>query len=336
MRRPIVQIIGQGGKDLIPGWGPALISVSWTDVDGGDSDELNITYSVSAPFQDSPAEGTRYRLLYGWDVSGLRDGGVYTYQSDTLEGDPESGYTLTITARASDFVDADKTVDSEHFEDTTVGEIIRQVAGKAGRQATVDPSIANIKVPYRLRWKQSSLGFAKELAEEFGGTLKPANGSWLVPRRNAGTTAGGAIMPTIVIPFRENQSFGITSEARGKYKDIGAGFFDVLKGVQELFEGTSIGSAARFLNLHPARTKEEAEHAGKAQGAEQARGTVSGSFEADGSITAMGGAPVKLMGFGASRDAADLVAASIEHTVSFEEDGGWLMMVEVENRERKT
>ncbi|MDX3978932.1 hypothetical protein [Shinella sp.] len=246
MRRPIVQIIGQSGIDLIPGWGSALISVSWTDVDGGDSDELNITYSVSAPFPDSPAEGTRYRLIYGWDLSGLRDGGLYTYQSDTLGGDPETGYM-----------------------------------------------------------------------------------------RNAGTTASGAVMPTIVIPYRLNQNFSITSEARGKYKDIGAGYFDPSKGIQELFEGGSIGSASRYLNLHPARTKDEAEYAGKAQGAEQARGTFSGSFEADGSVTAMSGAPVKLDGFGASRDAADLVAASIEHNVTFEENGGWTMMVEVENRQRK-
>ncbi len=332
MRRPIVQIIGQSGSDLIPGWGQALISVSWTDVDGGDSDELEITYAVSPPFQDSPAEGTRYQLLYGWDTGALRDGGLYTYQSDTLGGDPEGGYTLTITARASDFVDADKAVESEHFDDMTVGEIIRKVAQDAGRDATVDPSIANIKVPYRLRFNQSSLGFAKELAEEFGGTLKPANGRWLVPKRNAGTTAGGTVMPTIVIPFRQNQSFSLTSEAKGKYKDIGSGFFDPLKGVQDLFEGTSIGSAARYFNLHPARTKDEAEYAGKAQGAELARDSVTGSFEADGDVTAMAGAPVKLSGFGSSRDAADLVAASIQHTITFEEDGGWTMSVEVENR----
>lgn len=241
-------------------------------------------------------------------------------------------YTLTITARASDFVDADKAVDSEHFDDMTVGDIIRKVARRAGRDVTADPSIANINVPYRLRHNQSSLGFAKELAEEFGGTLKPANGRWLVAKRNAGTTASGTVMPTIVIPFHENQSFSLTSEAKGKYKDIGAGFFDPLKGIQELFEGTSIGTAARFLNLHPARTKEEAEYAGKAQGVEQARGSVTGSFEADGDVTAMAGAPVKLSGFGSSRDAADLVAASIQHTITFEDDGGWTMSVEVENR----
>lgn len=332
MRRPIVKVIGPNSLDLIPGWGPALKSVRWTDVDGGDSDELEIAYSVNPPFQSSPAEGTRYGLLYGWDEASLRNGGTYTYQSDTLEGDPESGYTLTITARASDFVDADKTVDSEHFDDMTVGDIVRKVAGKAGRSATVDPSIANIKIPYRLRYNQSALGFVKELVEEFGGTLKPANGSWLVPKRNAGTTASGRAMPTILIPFRENHSFSMTSEAKGKYKDIGAAFFDPLKGVQDLFEGSSIGAAARFFNLHPARTKEEAEYAGKAQGEEQARGSAMGSFEADGSIAAMAGAPVRLVGFGASRDAADLVAASIQHSISFEDNGGWIMNVEVENR----
>ncbi|PWE52258.1 hypothetical protein DEM27_31925 [Metarhizobium album] len=332
MRRPIVQVIGQSGLDLVPGWGPALKSVRWTDVDGGESDELEITYAVSPPFPNSPAEGTRYRLLYGWEGGGLRDGGLYTYQSDTLGGDPESGYELTITARASDFVDGDKEMDSEHFDDETVGGIVSKIAGAAGRSASVDPSIANIQIPYRLRWNQSRIGFVNELVSEYGGTLKIAGERWLVPKRNAGTTASGKAMPTIVIPFREHHSFSLTSEGRPKYKDIAASFFDPLKGIQELFEGSSIGTASRFFNLHPARTKEEAEQAGKAQGAEQARGSVSGSFETDGSMSAMGGAPVKLSGFGSSRDGADLVASSIEHTISFDQDGGWLMTVEVENR----
>ncbi|MFA1621670.1 hypothetical protein ACDY96_02265 [Rhizobium mongolense] len=77
------------------------------------ADELNITFSVLPPFPDSPTEGTRYRFLYGWDRGALRDGGLFTYQSDSLGGDPESGYTMTITARASDFIDADKKADSE-------------------------------------------------------------------------------------------------------------------------------------------------------------------------------------------------------------------------------
>lgn len=116
--------------------------------------------------------------------------------------------------------------------------------------------------------------------------------------------------------------------------DFGRQFSCVFfEGIQKLFEAASTGSASRFLSLHPARSKAEAGYAGKAQGAEQARDSVTGSIELDGSVDAMAGAPVKLIGFGQSRDAADLVAASIHHTFTFDEGGGWIMSIEISNRE---
>ena len=332
MRKPIVRVIGQSGGDLIPGWAEALVSVSYTDSDGGDADEIEITFTATPPFQDSPAEGTRYQLLYGWSEAFLRDAGSFTYQSDSLSGDAESGYLMTITARSSDFIDADKTADTEHFDDTTAGEIFKTLAGRSGKSAVVHPDIASIQLPYRLRYNQSTGGFASELAEELGGTLKFANGKLLVPKRNSGQTAGGRTLPTIVVPFQEQHSFEISSEGRGKYQETGSGYFDPLEGIQKVIKGTSIGSAAQLSSLHPARSEKEAELAGKAQGAEQARGSISGSVEADGSDMAMAGAPVKLSGFGSSRDGLDLVAPSISHSFVFDDSGGWTMSIEIAMR----
>ncbi|TCU35467.1 phage late control D family protein [Rhizobium azibense] len=332
-RKPIVQVIGQSGADLIPGWGAALIAVQFTDNDGAEADELNITFSVSPPFPDSPAEGTRYRFFYGWDRSALRDGGLFTYQSDSLGGDPESGYSMTITARASDFIDADKKADSEHFEETTAGEIFKKIAARSGKTVAVHPEIAKIKIPYRLRYNQSATGFANELAEELGGTLKFAGGKMLVPTRNSGQTANGAAMPTIIVSYASSHSFELSTEGRSKYAEVGSAYFDPLEGIQKLFEAASIGSASRFLSLHPARSKDEAEHVGKAQAAEQARDSVTGSVECDGDVDAMAGGRVKLMGFGTSRDAANLVAASIQHSFTFDEGGGWIMSIELANRQ---
>ncbi|OCP17422.1 MULTISPECIES: hypothetical protein [unclassified Ensifer] len=334
MRKPRVQVIGQSGLDLFPGWSSSsLMSVTYTDVDGGEADELEFSFSVSPPFQDSPAEGTRYRFLYGWEGQPLRDAGEFTYQSDALSGDAEGGYVMTIVARASDFIDADKAAETEHFDDMTAGEIFQSLAGRAGKQALIHPDIASVRLPYRLRFNQSLSGFANELAEELGGTLKFAGGKLLVPKRNGGQNANGRQLPTITIPFKSQHAFDIASEGRGRYQQVGTGFFDPLKGVQKLFNATSSGKASRFLGLHPARSEDEAELAGKAQSAELARGSISGSFDTDGSDEAMAGAPVRLSGFGASRDALDLVAASIAHTISFEDGGGWTMSVEVGMRE---
>ncbi len=333
MRKPSVRVIGQSGLDLFPGWGSSLISVTYTDYDGGEADELEFAFAVSPPFQDSPAEGTKYRFFYGWDGWPLRDAGEFTYQSDTLSGDAEGGYVMTIVARASDFIDADKAAETEHFDDKTAGEIFQSLAERAGKQAVIHPDIASVTLPYRLRLNQSLSGFANELAEELGGTLKFGGGKLLVPKRNGGQTASGQQLPAITIPFKEQFAFDISSEGRGRYQDVETGFFDPLKGVQKLFKASSIGKASRFLGLHPARSESEAELAGKAQSAELARGSITGSFDTDGSDEAMAGAPVRLSGFGSSRDALALVASSIAHTISFEDGGGWTMTVEVGMRE---
>lgn len=332
MRQPFVQVIGQSGSDLVPGWGTALVSAEYTDNDGGEADEVSFTFAVSAPFPDSPAEGTKYHFLYGWADGDVRDAGLFTYQSNSLAGDTEGGWTMTITARASDFIDADKAADTEHFDDTTVGDILQKLASRAGKSAVVDASIASIKIPYRLRYNQSLTGFASELAEEFGGTLKFAGGKVLVPARSTARTAGGRSMPIVTIDYSEVLGGEISTEGKARYAEVGSGYFDPLEGVQKLAEAASIGSASRYLSLHPARSQAEAEHSAKAQGAEHARDSVTGSIDAVGDIDAMAGARVKLSGFGNSRDAADLVASSIHHSFTFHERGGWTMSIELGNR----
>ncbi|CDZ45595.1 phage late control D family protein [Neorhizobium galegae] len=334
MKKPAVRIIGQGGTDLIPGWLQSLTQVSFTDNDGGDADDLEIEFAVSAPFPASPAEGTRYQLFYGWEGGPLRNGGQFTYQSDSLTGDAESGYLMKIIARSADFVDADKASDTEHFEKTTVGEIVNQIASKTGKTAIVDPEIASIEIPYRLRYNQSAVGFVKEIAEEFGGTLKLAGGKMLMPRRSGGKSASGQELPVIAVTFDQVISFEISSEGRGKFKDVEAPYFDPMEGVQKLSKAAGIGDLSRFLGLHPARSAEEANHASKAQAGELGRGTISGSVTMEGSDGAMAGAPVSLSGFGSSRDGLDLVASSIQHDWSFDEAGGWLMTIELANKKQ--
>jgi phage protein D len=335
MRSPVVQIFGQSGADLIPEWSQTLTRVTFRDNDGGEPDELEITFAVEPPFPDSPSEGTKYRLAYGWDGSPMRDGGLFTYQNDNLDGDAEAGYTMTIVARSADFVDVDKTADTEHFEETNVGDLFKKLASSAGKSAQVHPDLAKIKLPYRLRMGQSALGFGQDLADEIGATLKPANGQWLVLPRGRGETASGKQMPTILIPFSTSMPFGLSNESRGKFKDVEASYFDPAEGIRKQKKVTGAGKASRFMSIHPARSAEEAEFAGKADAAELSRNSISGSITIEGDTGAMAGAPVKLFGFGSRRDALDLVAPSIEHEWTFDESGGWLMTVEVAMKGKK-
>lgn len=145
-----------------------------------------------------------------------------------------------------------------------------------------------------MRWRQSPTAFAQDFASELGGAVKYANNTLLVPRRNGGQTVSGQTLPTIIIPSKDDQSFEISSEAKGKFKDSSTGWFDPISGLGKFFDATSIGAASHYVALHPARSEAEAELAGRAEITEAARASVSGSFDADGDPDALAGAPAKL------------------------------------------
>lgn len=332
-RKPVVTIVGPSGGDLVARLGQRLISVTITDQDGAESDELVFSVSIRPPFPAGPPKGTKYLASVGWDRNGMRLSGVYTVQNHNPTGDPESGYRMNVHCRASDFVDTMKQVDSEHFDEMTAGQIFQKVAGAAGMTAVVDPELAAIQLPYRLRWQQSRIDFCDELARELGGTMKPAGGKLVVMKRGGGRAAGGSGLPAIVVPFSDDYGFDLQIESRGAFKDIAGSWFDPVAGIEKIVKGTSIGKASRFLPVHPYGNEDLARRGGEAFAREQARKTVSGSFDMAGRPDATAEAPVKPKGYGSEIDALDLVASCVTHEITFDDSGGWVTTVEVENRE---
>lgn len=330
MRRPVVQIIGQSGSDLLPGWGSSVISVRYSDCEGGEADELEVEFSIF-PLPAPPAKGTEYRFLYGWDSERLRDAGLFTFQNAGIRFDADSGWVMTITSRSADFVDADKAADIEHFEETTAGDIFRKLASDAGKTAKVHPSIDSIAIPYRLRFQQSAMGFGQALADELGATVKPANGQWLVTMKNAGETASGTTIPTLVIAIGDVTSCDLSTEGRPAFGEVQASYFDEDKGMSLLEAVPGLGQSAKFLALHPAPSASEAKQRSKAEALDLARATIDGNITVEGDPEAMAGAPVQLVGFDGWAG-LDLVAQTITHEFTFDENGGWLMTPELAAR----
>jgi len=328
MKKPIVQVIGSSGSDLVPGWGSALTRISITDNEGGDADEIEMEFAVTRPLPPPPAEGTKYRVFYGWEASALRDAGLFSSQKPRIGFSAGNGWVLTVSARSADFVDADKEADSEHFDDMTASEIFERLAKAAGKSAKVHPSIADVKIPYRLRWQQSRAGFAQDLADELGGALKMANGEWLIRSKGSGETAGGSSMPPIIISSDEVENCDIEADGKSKFKEIESSWFDPDLGLQKLAKAAGIGSAATAFSMHQAASQGQAEAKAKAEAMELARMSVTGSATVEGRVDAMAGAPVVLSNFD-SWGGYDLTAPSIEHEFTFDDSGGWVMTVQI-------
>lgn len=328
MKKPVVRVIGESGKDLVPGWGRALESITYTDNEGGEADELEFAFSVAPPFPAPPEKGTRYTLYYGWDAKALRNAGLFTFQSASLDKSAGDGWTMTITSRSADFVDADKSADHEHYEQTTAGEIFTQLARRAGKTAIVDQALTAVNIPYRLRLGQSALGFGQALADELGASLKLAGGKWIVTAKGGGRTASGAPLAQIPVSTAAIIDCGLSSEGRAEYETVETGYFDDETGQWVTEKTTGKGKGARTAALHPSASASEASVRGKAEATDLARATIAGSITIEGRLDAMAGAPLALEGFG-GWTGTNLTAGTISHSFTFDDSGGWLMTVEI-------
>lgn len=331
VRTPFVSITGPSGGNLVTRLGDKLLSATIVDQAGGESDTLTFVVAVPHPFPPGPPAGTRYSASIGWSETGARHAGIYSVQTVATGGDPEGGYTMTVTCRAADFLDTMKMVESEHFDNETVGEIFQKIASRSGASAVVDPELASIKLPYRLRWKQSRIDFLDDVAAEVGGTMKPAAGKLLLMKRGAKRSASGVAFPPIIVPFERDHGFGVVIESRGEFQELAGGWFDPFEGLLKAEQGTGRGAASRFLPVHLFPSQDEAKRSAESLGREAARKSVSGSFEMAGNPNATAEAPVLPEGYGSEIDYLDIVCASATHEVNFGESGGWITTIDIES-----
>lgn len=336
IRRPALQVIGPSGEDLVGRWGAALLGVTVTDKAGHESDECVIRTAWKDPWRSIPPKGARYVVSAGWEGEGLTMLGEYTVQRWTRKGSPDEGESLEVTCRAADFIDKMKTSGSRHYDAEsghgTAGKIFEQIARDAGVSAVIDPEIAGVAIPYRLRWNQSAIDFASELADDLGAVVKPQAGKLVVTKRGGGSSGSGLELPPILIVYDENHGYDVSDEPREDYGQVSAPWFDNEAGraLSELFQSASPSSIAGL--VHPAPSKDEAQKQASAASDALARASATGSFEAQGDATAVAGAPVVCQGFGPGIDEIDWRAATVTHEI--EPGQGWLMTVETEVKDK--
>lgn len=335
LRTPIMTIFGPSGTNIIPGLGPAFLGVNITDNEGSESDQCTIIMADVSPWNNPPAKGAKYRVDVRFQ-GGPSIGGIYAFENFRKSADPESGKTVEFVCRAADFIDKMKHAGSEHFDEEngfgTAGKIFEHLAKKAGVSARIDPEIAKIKIPYRLRHRQSYGDFASDLADEIGAVWKPQNGLLTVRSRGKGLAVSGNAIPQCIINADDCNGYDFDIDPRSQHKEVVGSWMDVQKGfIDEAIETTK-ADKSRFMMLHLAASKEEAKLVAKSAGQILNQSSGTGSIEMAGNPYAQPGAEGVLNGFGSGVDTMDWEVKSASHDVSPEE-GGWLTSVEVQTKE---
>jgi phage protein D len=157
----------------------------------------------------------------------------------------------------------------EHI-DKSLGDIVRDLAGKGGLVPMIDPELENKKIPF-LNQFNSPYHMMHDLERRFGGVFKVENGVMMFGKRGSDTDAGGNQMPHVVIKPEHILSYSAKHTERTKYGKVVAEYWDSQEHKRKTVEVQNEAFSSQDGDTTPHRvggtstTKEEAEAAAKAR-----------------------------------------------------------------------
>jgi phage protein D len=157
------------GKNITEDISLHLTSLSYTDNVSGMADDLQIRLEdKGGKWCDSwyPEKGAKLLLELGGPDGKLLKPNAFELDEIELDGDKDSGDTVTIKAISGGVTKALHTKRSHAHENKTLSEIVHTIAAKYG--LTVIGSIENIVIGRVTNNRQSDLSFLNRLANEYG------------------------------------------------------------------------------------------------------------------------------------------------------------------------
>ena len=301
IRVPVLQILNKSGVDILPRLTGLWVSCKVSESAGQESDTAEIV-CVRTATTVLPARGDEFTILGGWLDEGPVNQGRFTVQKITLSGGGQDGDMFSVQLRAADYVDRLKGHATKHYDDTTYGKIVEDIAKQCGLDASVDSDVAKIKVPYALRFEQSHIDFLTHLSDDVGAVCKPAGGTLIAVRRGGGKSASGKDLSPILITRGICLGYDLEIEPRPEVGDVAAAWHDEKTGKRKIAKHKT-GRKGPVAHLpHPYRSEDEAKKAAEADAYERGNDSASGDFRCVGLPQAHAEAPVVVSGFGSPID----------------------------------
>lgn len=163
-RTPIFKITYEG-KDITKDLSEYLLSVTYTDKERGETDELQITLEDKDGMWRNewwPAKGDKLNLDFGYDDV-VTDAGTFTVDEIEISGPPD---VVNIRGVASWITTAMRTRESKAYEGQTLKQIAETVAKKHG--LTLVGQILTLRIARSTQSQETDLAYLKRLADEFG------------------------------------------------------------------------------------------------------------------------------------------------------------------------
>lgn len=247
------------GKDLTSRMRPRLISLSLSEKRGDEADQLDIVLSDTDGLLAIPPEGAVLHLQLGWakgrDVTvGLIDKGSFKVDDVSHSGPPDQ---VTIRARAADFTSEIRNRRSQSWQNTTLGTVLTEVAGRNGLTARIAPAKASIALPTISQSRESDIAFLRRLGRENDAVATIKDKHLVFAPKGAGQTSTGETMPALTIRRRDGDGHNWQRQKRDGQEGVTATWHDKKAAKKDTVTVGKADGAKKLRKVHPDKASAE-------------------------------------------------------------------------------
>jgi len=206
-------------KDVTTNIRDRLISMTLTDNRGFEADQLDIELDDAAGQLAMPVRGAVITLFLGWKGQTLFGKGNFTVDEVEHHGAPD---TMTIRARSADFRGSLNSRREVSYHDTTLGEVVTQIAARNNLKPMLADGFAGIAVAHIDQTQETDAKFLTRLATLYGAVAAVKAGRLLFIKPGNGVTASGKPIPQMTISRQDGDRHSFSIADRGAYTGVSA------------------------------------------------------------------------------------------------------------------
>lgn len=200
-----------------------------------------------------PKEGAVLRVQLGWkqgrDVTtGLVDKGSFKVDDVSHGGPPDQ---ITIKARAADFTSKIRNRREQSWKNTTLGAVLKDVAGRNGLTLKVAPGLSGIALKSISQSRESDIAFLRRLGREHDAVATIKDKHLIFARKGAGTTTSGKAMPTLTIRRGDGDRHNWQRQKRDGQEGVTASWHDKKGAARKTFTVGKADGAKKLRKIYP-------------------------------------------------------------------------------------
>lgn len=290
-----------------------LLNLTVTDNEGASSDTVSLEF-VASRFTAVPRNKAKVQVWMGYGAPAYF--GSYEVNDAELQAIP---YIISVSAKSSDMRSELKTNKRRHWDNTTLGTVLSDLASEVGLQPVISGAGASFKQDWWGLEDESPMHFAERMARRHNATFTVKDGKFIFVDKGNGMSASGQSLGGLVItpPMMHVGTCRTTFTGRDAHKKVEAAWQDKGKAKREIVSADAVADAEGTQRLrHAFGSKEEAERAAESRAKDLQRAATSTSVDIVGNVAARGGVPFSYAGVHPQIDGTPFIIETATHSYS--------------------